>query len=207
MRFSLPADAGAVAYSVSQVSVLAQAFSSVSAGSGALTISIYTDDGAAQPAPRTRVRLLRAPYAGRPCAQLRAVMQISTLAALSISRNPMKVPYSWSTMQAPTSWPTLSPGSAYWVVLAPGAPLASGDGVLWGAFNRTWGGAPPAVFYDAQFFGARQLRVPGGCRSTSALALSQSTPNWSKQGAYYVNWLAAGSPWRYGLSVIGVPLF
>lgn len=215
VRFTLPVDPGAVRYTVFQVSILAQARSAMSAG--AMSLSLYSDDGATQPAPRMRVRTIemhKEPNKWRlihvelmvsspcPCAS-----QISSAALVVLSQRNLSSPFVWSALQAPTTWPVLLPGMSYWAVLAPGAALAAGDGATWAAFNASGGGAPPSVSYDAQLFTARQLRVTGRCSDASAIALLQGIPNWSSQGTSYTDWRVAGSVWRYGLSIIGTPLY
>lgn len=184
VRITLPKDAGTVGYTVSQVQILGQA--SATAASK-LVLTLYSDDGGAQPAPR-------------------AVVGSATSISVSQKAIATTAAYQWSVLTL-SAWPVLTPGASYWISLAPGAAVTQGDGAIWAGFDSTSGISPAPVTNDAQLFTARQLTVPGGCSNATALSLIKGTPSWARQGANYRNWQAQGSVWRYGVSVIGTPLY
>lgn len=128
-------------------------------------------------------------------------------APVSIAAKVQAAPTLWTALTVTSPWPLLAPGAYYWAVVAPAVrSLAAGDGALWVGLNVTNPYSPAAAKADASLFSARELRVAGGCASAAALNAVANTTAWAT-AAGYTNFQAAGSVWRYGISVVGTPRY
>ena len=124
-------------------------------------------------------------------------------APVSIAAKVQAAPALWTALTVAASWPLLAPGAYYWAVVAPAVrSLAAGDGALWVGLNVTNPYSPAAAKADASLFSGRELRVAGGCASAATLNAVANTTAWAT-AAGYTNFQAAGSVWRYGISVVG----
>jgi hypothetical protein len=125
---------------------------------------------------------------------------------------------------AATDWPRLTPGTNYWVVLAPSTTLTFSaafpyNGPQWGGIDISTTAIPGDVRTDntgGNLFTARRLNsqravgdVTFGAGAQASVSFLGGARNWTAARypgtEQYRNYAAEGSNIRYGLQVFGIP--